>query len=211
VRGIETLKQPAGQVSGVARVALNLRGAERLTPAARHGAGRAGPLDAGRDAGRAPRGDRGPPTPAAHRARRVSADCCPAAPAGRPDRPGSPWTSRCRCTSATGCCFVTRVRPRWPSPSRYGRRIRTRATHHWPQRWSYRLGGVAPAGRRHGCWTSPTPAFRRRGAAAVAVPGPRAPGPPCTSAADLLRRHGLLRAADLRAMGVDRTARPGRR
>ena len=33
VRGIETLKQPAGQVSGVARVALNLRGAERVTPA----------------------------------------------------------------------------------------------------------------------------------------------------------------------------------
>ena len=33
VRGIETLKQPAAQVSGVARVALNLRGAERVTPA----------------------------------------------------------------------------------------------------------------------------------------------------------------------------------
>ena len=33
VRGIETLKQAAGQVSGVARVALNLRGAERVTPA----------------------------------------------------------------------------------------------------------------------------------------------------------------------------------
>ena len=33
VRGIETLKQAATQVSGVARVALNLRGAERLTPA----------------------------------------------------------------------------------------------------------------------------------------------------------------------------------
>ena len=33
VRGIETLKQAAAQVSGVARVALNLRGAERVTPA----------------------------------------------------------------------------------------------------------------------------------------------------------------------------------
>src|SRR6202044_3117753 len=33
VRGIETLKQPATQVSGVARVGLNLRGAERVTPA----------------------------------------------------------------------------------------------------------------------------------------------------------------------------------
>ena len=33
VRGIETLKQPAAQVNGVARVALNLRGAERVTPA----------------------------------------------------------------------------------------------------------------------------------------------------------------------------------
>jgi selenocysteine-specific elongation factor len=32
VRGIETLKQPASEVSGVARVALNLRGAERETP-----------------------------------------------------------------------------------------------------------------------------------------------------------------------------------
>ena len=33
MRGIETLKQAAAQVSGVARVALNLRGAERVTPA----------------------------------------------------------------------------------------------------------------------------------------------------------------------------------
>ncbi len=32
VRGIETLKQPVSEVSGVARVALNLRGAERDTP-----------------------------------------------------------------------------------------------------------------------------------------------------------------------------------
>ena len=45
------------------------------------------------------------------------------------------------------------------------------------------------------------PGFRRRGSAATAgrdlAAWPAVPGP-----ADLLRRHGLLRAADLRAMGV---------
>jgi selenocysteine-specific elongation factor len=45
------------------------------------------------------------------------------------------------------------------------------------------------------------PAFRRRGAAAVAGRD-LAAWPTVPSAADLLRRHGLLRGADLRAMGV---------
>ena len=60
MRGIETLKQPAGQVSGVARVALNLRGAERVTPARGMALVEPGRWTLAADAGRAPGGGRGP-------------------------------------------------------------------------------------------------------------------------------------------------------
>jgi selenocysteine-specific elongation factor len=51
------------------------------------------------------------------------------------------------------------------------------------------------------------PAFRRRGAAAAAG-RELAAWPAAPAAADLLRRHGLLRAADLRAMGVTELPAP---
>ena len=74
VRGIETLKQAAGpgERGGPGGAEPARRGAG--DPRAGHGAGRAGPVDAGRHGGRPPRRRRGPPAAAAHRARGVGAD-----------------------------------------------------------------------------------------------------------------------------------------
>ena len=87
VRGIESLKERAGAVSGVARVALNLRGAGRRRPAAWRWSSRAGgrwPAVADVRLGSPP----GPRPPrAAHRAHRLGPDRGPGAAAGRPDRP----------------------------------------------------------------------------------------------------------------------------
>ena len=90
VRGIETLKQPAGQVSGVARVALNLRGAERVSPA--RGMALVEPgrwtMAAVLDVRLAAAGDR--PPRAAHRARGRGPDHRAGPPPGRPHRPAHP-------------------------------------------------------------------------------------------------------------------------
>ena len=191
--GIESLEQPAEQVRGVARVALNLRGVAAGAPGPGDGAGRARRVDAdrrtstsgGRPSGPLARlaapgggparrlGPRRPAGSGSRARRRVAATAgrrrmtaAGPASAGRlADRPADPGASRCPCTSGTGCCCAT------PAAARPVHR--SGAT----------VLDVAP------------PRLRGRGAAAAAAarPGPLAADPP--RARDLLRRHGLLRAA----------------
>ena len=202
VRGIETLKQAAAQVSGVARVALNLRGPERVTPV--RGMALVEPgrwtLAAMVDVRLAAAGDRPPRQLTVHAgSARTTAQLRPLG--GLIAR--LTLASRCRCTSATGCCCVTPGRPRPPSPSRARAPVPAGPRPPGPGRpaWPPLVGAIVldPA----------PPAFRRRGAAAAAG-RELAAWPAVPAAADLLRRHGLLRAAGLRAMGAGRAAGPGR-
>ena len=206
VRGIETLKQQAGQVSGVARVALNLRGAERVTPARGMALVEPGRWTLAATPGRAAGRGRGPPAAAAHRARRVGADRRPAAAAGRPDRPAHPG----RAAAAARRRPVAAPRPgvgrgglrpagrRAPDPARATSLVTG---------WSSGPGGLAAAGRRHGAGRRPArvppPGCRRRGR-----PGPRGlarrarPRPTCCGG------MGCCAPADLRAMGLPELPAP---
>ena len=209
MRGIETLKQPASQVSGVARVALNLRGAERVAPA--RGMALVEPgrwtLAATLDVRLAAAGDRPPRQLTVHAgSARASARLRLLGGADRPAHPGRAAAAARRRPAAAPRPGFGRDGLR---PARTGRRIRLGTTPlaialvsasraAWPPLVGATVLDVAP------------PAFRRRGAAAAAgrdlaawaaVPG----------AAELLRRHGLLRATDLRAMGVTELPVPGRR
>ena len=198
VRGIETLKQPAGQVSGVARVALNLRGAERVTPA--RGMALVEPgrwtLAATLDVRLAAAGDRPPRQLTVHAgSARTGGRLRPLGgliarltldeplPLHVGDRlllrdPGSAAVAFAAPGSGTGSGPGAR-----PGPGHSGGRVP------WPPLVGATVLDVAP------------PAFRRRGDAAAAGRD-LAAWPAVPAAADLLRRHGLLRAADLRAMGV---------
>ena len=207
VRGIETLKQPAGQVSGVARVALNLRGAERVSPA--RGMALVEPgrwtLAATLDVRLAAAGDRPPHQITVHAG---------SARTGARLRPLGGLIARLTLDEPLplhigdrlllrdpGSAAVAFAQP-GPAPgSGPGHTAGHRAGHGlghssgptgrvpWPPLVGATVLDLAP------------PAFRRRGDAAAAgrdlAAWPAGPG-----AADLLRRHGLLRAADLRAMGV---------
>jgi selenocysteine-specific elongation factor len=203
VRGIETLKQPAGQVSGVARVALNLRGAERVTPA--RGMALVEPgrwtLAATLDVRLAAAGDRPP--------RQLTVHAGSARTGGRL-RPLGGLIARLTLDEPLPLHVGDRLLLRDPGSAAvafaqpgtgagsgpghsagqgagYSARYPDRVA--WPPLVGATVLDVAP------------PGFRRRGAAAAAgrdlAAWPAVPG-----AADLLRRHGLLRAADLRAMGV---------
>ncbi len=198
VRGIETLKQAATQVSGVARVALNLRGAERLTPA--RGMALITP-------GRWTLAD--------------TVDVRLASAGGRPPRQltvhaGSARTAA-RLRPLGG--LIARLTLDEPLPLHVGDRLLLRdpgsaavafadpragdsagtvggqARRSWPPLVGATVLDVAP------------PAFRRRGEAAAAGRELAAwPVPP--GAANLLRRHGLLGAASLRAMGLTELPAP---
>ena len=204
VRGIETLKQPASQVSGVARVALNLRGAERVTPA--RGMALVEPgrwtLAATLDVRLAAAGDLPPRQLTVHAgSARAGARLRPLGgliarlileeplPLHVGDRlllrdPGSAAVAFAR-PGITRRGTAAGSGPGQPAGHGAGQAGRVA----WPPLVGATVLDVAP------------PAFRRRGAAAAAgrdlAAWPAVPG-----AADLLRRHGLLRAADLRAMGV---------
>jgi selenocysteine-specific elongation factor len=191
VRDIETLKQPASEVSGVARVALNLRGAERETP--ERGMALIEPgrwtLAATLDVRLAATGDRPPRQLTVHA--------------------GSARTTA-RLRSLGG--LIARLTLDVPLPLHVGDRLLLRDPGSAAAAFAGLGAGADPglAGQARPAWPPLVgatvldvvpPAFRRRGAAAAA--GRELAGwPPVPAAADLLRRHGLLRAADLRAMGV---------
>jgi selenocysteine-specific elongation factor len=194
VRGIETLKQAAAQVSGVARVALNLRGPERVTPA--RGMALVEPgrwtLAAVVDVRIAATGDRPPRQLTVHAgSARTTAQLRPLGgliarltlaeplPLHVGDRlllrdPGSAAAAFAQPGAGAGAGRA--------APARLGRPA-------WPPLVGAVVLDPAP------------PAFRRRGAAAAAG-RELAAWPAVPAAADLLRRHGLLRATGLRAMGL---------
>ena len=199
VRGIESLGLPVARASGVARVALNLRGADLAS----------GALARGRalvEAGRWTLTD----VVDARLSRPDGPACCAADPPRLPRELtlhiGSARTvtrlrvlggaiARLTCTSRCHCTWATRPL-RDPAPPAGGHP--RRGGDHPPC-------GTAAAGRPWRC---------RRGGSELGG------WPERPAAADLLRRHGLLRGADLHAMGLaelpypvaaERLADPARR
>ncbi len=192
VRGIETLKQAAAQVSGVARVALNLRGPERVTP----GRGMA-LVEPGRW------------TLAA------VVDVRLAAAGGRPPRQLTVHAGSARTAAHLRPLggLIARLTLAEPLPLHVGDRLLLRDPGSAAAAFAQPDAGAGPPGpARPGRPAWPPlvgatvldpapPAFRRRGAAAAAG-RELAAWPAVPAAADLLRRHGLLRATGLRAMGL---------
>jgi selenocysteine-specific elongation factor len=198
VRGIESLKEPADQVSGVARVALNLRGADRETLSRGMALLTAGDwtltsvLDV-RLAGR-PGAGGGPDGGRARPPRELTVHVGSARAAARVRLLGG---------------VIARITLRDPLPLHVGDRLLLRdpgdaaagrpAPDHGgtarpgPEPWPALVGATVLD-------VSPPP-FARRGAAAAAA-AELAAWPDRPAAADLLRRHGLLRAGALRAMGI---------
>ena len=181
VRSIQTLKEQADRVSGVARVALNLRGAAPATLA------------------------RGTAlvTPGAW-ALTATVDVRLAGPdAAGPPRELVLHMGTARTTAKVRVLGgpAARLSLERPLPLHVGDRVLLRAPG---------TASRAPAGDGRSSWPAVTgatvldvapPPLRGRGAAAAAArelaSWPAAPG-----AAHLLRRHGLARRSDLRAMGV---------
>ena len=192
VRGIETLKQAAAQVTGVARVALNLRGAERVTPA--RGMALITP---------------GRWTLAAIVDVRLAAAC------RRPPRQLTVHAGSARTTAGLRPLggLIARLTLDEPLPLHVGDRLLLRDPGSATAAFAGRGAGAsaAPAaGQARPSWPPLVgatvldvipPGFRHRGEAAAAG-RELATWPTRPAAADLLRRHGLLRAADLRAMGL---------
>ena len=169
VRGIQTLKQPAAQVSGVARVALNLRGGERVSPA--RGMALVEPgrwtLAATLDVRLAAAGDRPP--------RQLTVHAGSARTGGRL-RPLGGLIARLTLDEplplhvGDRLLSVIRGRPRWPSPGRGRAPVPAPAT--------------ARAGWRGRRWWAPPYWTSPRLSSAAGAPPPRPavtsrPGPPC--------------------------------
>jgi selenocysteine-specific elongation factor len=179
IRGIESLNEPVGSASGVARVALNLRGLPADVPARGMAL-----VDAGRwtmtkladvrlSGPRGPRPPRLPPDMTVHiGSARTLARLRPLGPPGADD---------------TG---IARLTLRDPLPLHVGDRLLLRD----PGSAGLAILGATVLD------VSPPP-LARRGAAAAAGRELSA-WPDVPAAADLLRRHGLLRASALTAMGV---------
>ncbi len=202
VRGIETLKQPAGQVSGVARVALNLRGPERVSP------------------------ERGMALVEPGRWTLAAVTDVRLAASG--DRPPRQLTVHAGSARTTGLLrplggLIARLTLDEPLPLHVGDRLLLRDPGSAAAAFAQLgtdpaavLPRAGPSGQASPSWPPlvgatvldvAPPAFRRRGAAAAAG-RELAAWPAVPAAADLLRRHGLLRAADLRAMGVTELPAP---
>ena len=182
VRGIQALKEQAERVSGVARVALNLRG---VAPAA---LARGTALV----------------TPGAWAlTAAVDARLAVPAAAARPPRELVLHIGTARTTARVRVLggAVARLALDRPLPLHVGDRV------------LLRMPGAVPqptAGASRPSWPAVTgatvldvapPPLRGRGAAAAAG-GELESWPAVPGAAELLRRHGLARRADLRAMGV---------
>lgn len=183
VRGIESLKEPAEQISGVARVALNLRGADRETLS--RGSALVTPGQWTLTSG-------------------VDVRLCDY-PAGQ--RPRPPRALTVHIGSARGTARVrmlggqiARLALRDALPLHVGDRVLLRdpgdaAT------WGRPTEGGWPALVGAAVLDVTPPPLSRRGAAASAA-AELAAWPDMPTAAELLRRHGMLRAGALRAMGV---------
>ena len=181
VRSIQTLKEQADRVSGVARVALNLRGAAPATLA------------------------RGTAlvTPGAW-ALTATVDVRLAGPdAAGPPRELVLHMGTARTTAKVRVLGgpAARLSLERPLPLHVGDRVLLRAPG---------VASRAPAGDGRSSWPAVTgatvldvapPPLRGRGAAAAAA-RELASWPAAPRAAHLLRRHGLARRSDLRAMGV---------
>ncbi len=181
VRGIESLKETADQVSGVARVALNLRGADR------------GSLSRGMAL----------VTPGQWTLTSEVDVRLPDHPAGqRPPRALTVHIGSARSTARVRMLGgpIARLALHDALPLHVGDRVLLRDPGD--------AGGARPA---RSAWpalvgatvldVTPPPLLSRRGAAASAAAELAAWADP-PAAADLLRRHGLLRAGALRAMGI---------
>jgi selenocysteine-specific elongation factor len=195
VRGIESLKEPADHVSGVARVALNLRGADRGSLS--RGMALVTPgqwtLTSEVDV-------RLPDHPAGQRPPRVlTVHIGSARSTARVRMLGGP-IARLALHDALPLHVGERVLLRDPGDAGGARPVQDRATQDratqarparsaWPALVGATVLDVTP------------PLLSRRGAAASAAAELAAWADP-PAAADLLRRHGLLRAGALGAMGI---------
>jgi selenocysteine-specific elongation factor len=220
IRGIESLGEAATQVSGVARVALNLRGVPAGVPARgmalvdparwtmtstvdvrlRLPAGPAGPVPAGSDGWQAAGLDgRLPAQLTLHvgsartvaRVRPLVASVSPAEPLS-PAEPASPAepVSAGESASVPAAPFA-RLTLRDALPLHVGDRILLRDP---GAATSMLIGGTVLD-------VAPLPLTRRGAAAAAAAE--LGTWPEIPQVADLLRRHRLLRVSVLRAMGLD--------
>jgi selenocysteine-specific elongation factor len=197
VRGMESLKQPVEAISGVSRVALNVRVPDRVTPA--RGMALIEP---------------------AGWAMTTEIDVRLAAGAGQPDhqpesrRPGLPRAPRELTVHIGSARVIARLRL---FDERFGRlALREAMPLHVGDRLLLRDPGAAAAAGPDRGWPAVRgatvldvnpPPLTRRGAARSAA-RELATWPPVPAAADLLRRHGLLKASDLRAMGVRDAPQP---
>jgi selenocysteine-specific elongation factor len=197
VRGIESLKEPADQISGVARVALNLRGADRGTLSRGVALVTAGQWTLTSEVDvRLPDYPAGPrPRPP----RALTLHIGSAHSTARVRMLGGP-IARLALHDALPLHVGDRVllrdpgdaggaRPA-PDPADQARTTQARlARNAWPALVGATVLDVTP------------PPFSRRGAAASAA-AELAAWADRPAAADLLRRHGLLRAGALQAMGI---------
>ena len=195
VRGIQSLGQPAAQVHGVARVALNLRGASRGDLARGMALVQPGrwtltdvvdarlswPAGPARPAHAGPAGRAGPASEAA-----------PRLPRELTLHIGSARTvARVRVLGG----MIARLTLREPLPLHVGDRVLLRdpGAAAWADRHPSVLGATVLD-------VTPPPLGGRGGAAAAAAQLGDWPERP--AAGHLLRRHGLLRATAMRAMGI---------
>jgi selenocysteine-specific elongation factor len=198
VRGIESLKEPADQVSGVARVALNLRGADRGSLS--RGMALVTPgqwtLTSEVDV-------RLPDHPAGRPPRALTLHIGSARSTARVRMLGGP-IARLALHDALPLHVGDRVLLRDPGDAGGGlpaqarptqdRATQDQATQARPDRsaWPALVGATVLD-------VTPPPLSRRGAAASAAAELAAWADPP---AADLLRRHGLLRAGALQAMGI---------
>jgi selenocysteine-specific elongation factor len=189
VRGIQSLGESAEKVTGVARVALNLRGVPPDVPergmalVSPGGWTLSGEADVRILPGEAGLPDKFPPALHLHAGSArvpVKLRVLGEAEAGEPGQPGQ----------RREAAVYARVTLREPLPLHAGDRVLLRDP------------GAAGLAIYGGCVLDPFPApLRRRGAAAAAARELASwPDPP--TAGDLLRRHGLLRAPALTAAGI---------
>ena len=186
VRGIESMDQSADQVGGVARVALNLRGVARDIPARGMALVQAGrwTLTSAVDVRLVPPAgvDRLPRDLIAH--------------TGSARTPARVRVLGSAAEPASGRPLIARLTLRDPLPLHAGDRVLLRD----PGAAGLFILGAAVLD------VAPPPLRRRGAAGAAAQDLARWPDPP--RARDLLRRHGLLRAAALTAMGVSGAPEP---